>query len=89
MAQVTWHNGPAALLQLRRLAEQRDDAFFARRGLADARDFLKQFQRLSAALFRIRQQDGGVESALWLNANAKHRLPDDLRNALLRLVRSE
>jgi len=85
---VDGFDGPTALLQLRRLAEQKDDAFFTRRGLADARDFLKQFQRLSAALFRIRQLDGGTQSTLWLNATAKHRLPDDLRNALLRIVRS-
>ena len=83
---VDGFDGPTALVDLRRLAEQKDDAFFARRGLADARDFLKQFQRLSAALFRIHQQAGDIESALWLNANAKHRLPDDLRNALLRIV---
>jgi hypothetical protein len=86
---VDGFDGPTALLDLRRLAEQKDDLFFARRGLTDARDFLKQFQRLSAALFRIHQQDGAVESALWLNAGAKHRLPDDLRNALLRIVRGE
>src|SRR5262245_6505257 len=82
---VDGFDGPTALLQLRRLAEQRDDLFFARRGLADARDFLKQFQRLSAALFRIHQQDDGIQSALWLNATAKHQLPNDLRNALLRI----
>ena len=85
---VDGFDGPTALLQLRRLAEQKDDAFFVRRGLDDARDFLKQFQRLSAALFRIHQQDGGIQSGLWLNATAKHRLPDDLRNALLRIVDS-
>jgi hypothetical protein len=85
---VDGFDGPSALLQLRQLAEQNDDAFFARRGLADARDFLKQFQRLSAALFRIHLEDGGNQGALWLNATAKHRLPDDLRNALLRIVHS-
>ena len=42
-------DGPAALLQLRRVAERKEDDFFQRRGLADARDFLRQFQRLSAA----------------------------------------
>jgi len=85
---VDGFDGPAALVQLRRLAEQKDDAFFARRGLADARDFLKQYQRLSAALFRIHQEDGAIQSALWLNSNAKHHLPDDLRNALLKIVHS-
>jgi hypothetical protein len=84
---VDGFDGPTALLQLRQLAEQKDDAFFARRGLVDARDFLKQFQRLSAVLFRIHLEDGGIQSTLWLNAAAKHLLPDDLRNALLRIVR--
>jgi len=86
---VDGFDGPIALLQLRRLAEQKDDAFFARRGLADARDFLKQFQRLSAALFRVHQEDGGIQSVLWLNATAKHRLPHDLHNALLGIVRGD
>jgi hypothetical protein len=82
---VDGFDGPAALLQLRRVAEQKDDEFFRRRGLADARDFLRQFQRLSAALFRT-HGPGGIQSALWLNANAKHQLPNDLRNALLKIV---
>jgi hypothetical protein len=82
---VDGFDGPSALLWLHRLAEQRDDAFFARRGLADAREFIRQFQRLSAALFRVREPDGGIQSALWPNANAKHRLPDELRNALIRV----
>lgn len=85
---VDGFDGPAALLQLRRVAEQKDDDFFQRRGLADARDFLRQFQRLSAALFRTHRPGGEIESAMWLNANAKHTLPNDLRNALLKLTHS-
>ena len=82
---VDGFDGPAALLQLRRVAEHKDDEFFQRRGLADARDFLRQFQQLSAALFRNHRPSGTIQSALWLNANAKHRLPADLRNALLKM----
>lgn len=85
---VDGFDGPAALLQLRRLAEQKDDAFFARRGVDDARDFMRQFQRLSAALFRVRQADGSIQTTLWPNAIAKHRLPDEVRNALLKVMHS-
>ncbi len=81
-------DGPSALLQLRQLAEQKDDGFFARRGLADARDFIRQFQRLSAALFRVQQADSSVQSVLWPNASAKQRLPDELWNALTRVMNS-
>jgi hypothetical protein len=70
-----------AMTRLRGLAEQRDDDFFTRRGFAGSRDFLKQYQRLSGALFR----GAGPATALWLNTLAKHRIPDELRNILLRL----
>lgn len=79
-------DGPGALLRLRRLAEQKDDAFFARRGLADGREFLRQFQHVSAALFFLHQPTGAAHGELWLNAGARQRLPGDLRNALLRVV---
>jgi hypothetical protein len=79
------HNGfdvAGAMNRLRALAEQRDEEFFTRRGFAGSRDFLKQYSRLSAALFR---GSGGAPSVLWANALAKHRLPADLRTILLRL----
>jgi hypothetical protein len=75
-----------ALAGLRARAERKDDEFFARRGFRGAGDFLKQYQRLSAVLFRSRlEQGGGRPSTLWPNAIARHRLPSDLRNALQRL----
>lgn len=86
--QVENLDGAAALMQLRRLAEQKENLFFTQRGFVDARDFLRQFQRLSAVLFRIRQPDGRTHNTLWLNSNAKHRLPNDLRNALLQILRN-
>jgi hypothetical protein len=79
------HNGfdvAGAMTRLRTLAEQKDEVFFTRRGFAGSRDFLKQYTRLSAALFR---GSGGAPSVLWANALAKHRLPADLRGILLRL----
>jgi hypothetical protein len=78
-----------AMARLRALAERRDEAFFTRRGFADSRDFLKQYQRLSGALFRgLGEQSGGASGLLWLNSIARHRLPDDLRNILQRLDRA-
>ena len=76
----------AAMLGLRTRAERKDDAFFTRRGFADASDFLKQYQRLSAVLFHARPVQGnGQAGSLWPNPLARQRLPDDLRNALWRL----
>ena len=86
-----WDNGfdgPAAFASLRRLAEQKNDAFFTRRGLAGGRDFLREFQRLSAALFRIHRPDGAARSMLWLNLTARHRLPNELQNALRKIAGS-
>jgi hypothetical protein len=79
-------DGPAALVRLRRLAEQKEDAFFARRGLADGREFLRQFQHLSAAIFYVHLPTGVAHGELWLNSGARQRLPDELRNALQRVV---
>jgi hypothetical protein len=76
----------AAMAGLRTRAEHKDDPFFTRRGFLSAGDFLKQYQRLSAVLFHAPLAAGGEPaSILWLNAIARHRLPNDLRNALQRL----
>jgi hypothetical protein len=75
-------DAPGAMGRLRLLAERKDEAFFARRGFASTRDFLKQYQKLSAALFRGL---AGPANLLWLNPIARHRVPDELRNILLRL----
>ncbi|MEP7190875.1 MAG: hypothetical protein ABI901_16920, partial [Roseiflexaceae bacterium] len=63
---------------------------FTRRGFLSAGDFLKQYQRLSAVRFHAPLATGGEPaSRLWLNAIARHRLPNDLRNALQRLGQNE
>jgi hypothetical protein len=80
----------AAMAGLRARAERKDDPFFTRRGFLGAGDFLKQYQRLSAVLFHMPLAAGGQPaSLLWLNAIARHRLPNDLRNALQRLGPSQ
>jgi hypothetical protein len=80
----------AAMSGLRTRAERKDDPFFTRRGFLGAGDFLKQYQRLSAVLFHMPLATGDEPAnILWLNAIARHRLPNDLRNALQRLGRNE
>ena len=89
----TWWLGDAtgALVFLPMLlAWAPDDPFFTRRGFLGAGDFLKQYQRLSAVLFHMPLATGDEPAnVLWLNAIARHRLPNDLRNALQRLGRNE
>ena len=80
----------AAMAGLRTRAERKDDPFFIRRGFLGAGDFLKQFQRLSAVLFHTHLAPGDEPAGvLWLNAIARQRLPNDLRNALQRLGQDE
>jgi len=80
----------AAMAGLRTRAERKDDPFFTRRGFLGAGDFLKQFQRLSAVLFHTHLAAGDEPAGvLWLNAIARQRLPNDLRNALQRLGQGE
>jgi hypothetical protein len=73
----------ALMARLRALAERKDDEFFARRGLQDAAEYLRQLQRLSATILIVgwMRSDGGAAS-LWGNPQAKHPLPRDLYNAL-------
>lgn len=81
------YNVVDALTRLRALAEQKDEQFFLRRGFTGSRDFLRQYQRLSAVLFRgnLPDQPGAAQSLLWLNPIARQRLPAELKNILQRL----
>jgi len=80
----------AAMAGLRTRAERKDDPFFTRRGFLSASDFLKQYQRLSAMLLHTPRADGDQPAnMIWLNAIARQRLPNDLRNALQRLGASQ
>jgi hypothetical protein len=73
-----------AMARLRALAERRDDDFFTRRGFSSAKEYLRQLQRLSAiVLVAGWEHAAGGTAALWLNAQAKHPLPHDLRQALM------
>jgi hypothetical protein len=63
-----------AMTDLKRRAEHREEAFFARRGFASARGFVAASHRLSAILL----PDGG----LWINPEASRPLPAAVRTAL-------
>jgi hypothetical protein len=59
-------------------AERKDDLFFARRGCVGAREFIKQYQQLSGILLRR----PGERPQLWVNAQAKHPIPVEIRTIL-------
>ena len=70
----------AAATALRLLAERKEEEFFVRRRFKDAREFIRQYQNLSAV---------GLKAAdvfLWENPLAKKPLPDDLRRTLQRVL---
>jgi hypothetical protein len=76
-----------AITVLQTHAVQKDDQFFARRGLDSTRHFQRQQQRLSAVLLcPFDQQNQFLPLSLWLNPQARHPLPTELKNLLLALV---
>jgi hypothetical protein len=79
-----------AMGHLRELAEHKLDGYFTQRGFAGAKDYLRRSLQLSAVVFRAgwAGPDGG-QSYLWVNPQAKHPLPDDLRKALERCFVNE
>jgi hypothetical protein len=59
------------------------DTYFTQRGLAGAKDYLRRLLQLSAIEFRADwAAPGGGQSYFWVNPQAKHPLPADLRRAL-------
>jgi hypothetical protein len=68
----------SAMRWLQDRAASREDTWFVQRGFAGTRDFLRRYQRLSAALWL--SADGSV--SLWRNGQARHPLPPDLTRAL-------
>lgn len=76
----------AAMRGLRATAERKDELFFTRRGLEGARDYLRQSFKLSAVIYKARDAatDEYGPSAIWINPQARHPLPSDLRATLPR-----
>jgi hypothetical protein len=73
-----------AMKLLKQHAERKDEEYFVRRGFTSARDFLHDYQRLSAVLVRRGWDDGGAPTALWLNKEAQRPVPNDLYAILRR-----
>jgi hypothetical protein len=72
--------GPA-MLWLQDRAAQKDEVLFQQRGFAGVRDFLRRYQRLSAALW-LAGEPGAQAINVWRNPQARHPLPADLARAL-------
>jgi hypothetical protein len=70
-----------AMLWLQDRAAKKDEVLFQQRGFAGVRDFLRRYQRLSAALW-LAGEPGAQEVNLWRNSQARHPLPADLARAL-------
>ena len=70
-----------AMLWLQDRAAQKDEVLFQQRGFAGVRDFLRHYQRLSAALW-LAGEPAGREVNVWRNPQARHPLPADLAKAL-------
>ncbi len=60
---------------LKQLADRKEEAVFARRGYASAREFLAYLARLSGVLVVAEAPTAGT---FWINPLAKHPLPRDL-----------
>jgi hypothetical protein len=72
--------GPA-MRWLQDRAASKEELAFQQRGFTGVRDFLRQYQRLSAALW-LSGGSGTVDVHLWRNPQARHPLPLDLATAL-------
>jgi hypothetical protein len=68
----------AAIHLLGDRATHKDDPFFTLRGFTGARDFQRQYSRLSAILFRPFSAGPPAPATLWANPQARHPLPADL-----------
>jgi hypothetical protein len=72
---------------LQERARQRDDVFFALRGLVDTHHFHRQQQRLSAILLCTMHNNlFAVAADPWLHPQPKHPLSKELKNLLRTLV---
>jgi hypothetical protein len=71
-----------AMASLRDHAERGDNAFFAQHGLADAKAFLRDVQRVSATSLWLAWDTSIPRRSLWLNPHAKHRLAPEIARKL-------
>ncbi len=70
-----------AMRWLQDRAAEKDETLLRQRDFTGARDFLRHYQRLSAALW-LAGDPGAPRASLWHNPQARHPLPADLARAL-------
>jgi hypothetical protein len=78
----------AATRALRALADARDDAFFASRGLDGARGFNQRYLRLGAVLVWCEGAAGEARTSLWTNRSARIALPERASRACVDCLRA-
>jgi hypothetical protein len=82
---VDEHALAAAPRLLKAHSDTRDDAFFVRRGLKDARDFYARYLYLSAIVV-LDEAPAATVSALWLNNEARRPLSKEVLSGLTRCL---
>ena len=69
-----------AMARLQERAGRKESEFFARKGFSGVQDFYKYYHRLSGVLVRGSLDHGADKRPiLWVNAQARHPIPADLR----------
>ena len=75
----------AAMLHLKERAEQKESDFIRRKGFSDRSDFFKHYHRLSGIVVRSSWNRAAEKPpTLWINAQAKHPIPAEVRTILQR-----
>jgi len=75
-----------AMRLLKRHADQKDDAFFAKWGFASARDFIHSYQRLGMVVISGVDAQAAAPAVQWANKEARHPIPGDLSTIVRRLL---
>jgi hypothetical protein len=75
----------AAVRLLKTHTDTRDDAFFARRGFKDARDFYAQYVHLSS-IFVLDEANESARAVFFANREARQPLPKEALAALMRCL---
>lgn len=79
-----------AILSIRELASDGNEAFFVKKGFRDINDFFSQAENLSGVLFKSTWSSlYNPENYLWCNQNALLKIPDEIRPFLTGLGKSK
>ena len=78
----------AATRALRARADEKDDSFFATRGLEGARGFHQRYLRLGAVFVFCEQSAGDARAGLWINPSARIAAPERALRACVACLRA-